>query len=273
MQPFIGILVYFSLLVASFQIAVAQSPLALAGGASSADELASKSLESPKPFTSEAIVNAFVTGETKLREALNQYTFKRDVVLQTIGANGEVTGQYIRNSQFLFDDKGNRIERVVYRPPSTLRGMRITKEDIQDLEGAQLLGIDVTEAGKYRFEYVGPENDATGQLFAIDVKPVQKPDPHRMRERYFVGRIWIDATTLQVVKVQGRVEPQGKQRFPVFETYREAAGEFFFPRLTKADDILRFPEYEVHYRVQVRYYDYKRFASKLTITDIEAPPE
>jgi hypothetical protein len=250
---------------------MAQIPLAYVDG--TVDEEGSKPLKSPRPVTPEAIVNAFITAETRVREALNQYTFKRDVVLQTIGANGAVTGEYIRNSQFLFDDKGKRIERVLYRPASTLRGMRITKEDIQDLEGAQLLGIDVTEAGKYRFEYVGAENDNPGQLLAINVTPVKPPDPHRMHERYFVGRIWIDANTLQVVKVQGRVEPQGKQRFPVFETRREAAGEFFFPTLTKADDILRFRKYDVHYRVQARYYDYQRFASKLTITEIEAPPE
>jgi len=251
---------------------MAQAPFASVGGLS-VDAEANKSLEAPRPVTPEAIVNAFITAEARVREALTRYTFKRDVVLQTIGANGVVTGQYIRNSQFLFDDKGNRIERVLYRPPSTLRGMKITKEDIQDLEGAQLLGVDITEAGKYHLEYIGPEQDATGQLLAIDVKPARVPDPNRMRERYFVGRIWLDQTTLQVVKVYGRVEPQGKQRFPVFETRREAAGQFFFPAHTAADEILRFPKSDVHYRVKVRYYDYKRFASQLTITEIEAPPE
>src|SRR6266478_1894059 len=47
------------------------------------------------------ILAAFVAAETKVREALNQHTFKRDVSLQTIGPNGEVTGEYIRNSQFI----------------------------------------------------------------------------------------------------------------------------------------------------------------------------
>ena len=253
---------------------MAQAPFTPVGWPPVVNAGAERSLESARPVTPEAIINAFITAETKVREALTQYTFKRDVVLQTIGANGEVTGKYIRNSQFLFDDKGNRIERVLFRPASNLRGMKITKEDIQDLEGAQLLGIDITEAGKYRLEYVGPENDATGRFFVIDVTPVETPNPHRMRERYFVGRIWLDANALQIVKVRGRVEPQGKQRFPVFETHREAAVEqLYFPTLTEADDILRFPEYDVHYRVKVRYYDYKRFAGKLTIIEIEAPPE
>lgn len=111
----------------------------------------------PMPLSSKAIIAAFLKSETETREALNQHTFKRDVVLQTVGPNGQVTGEYIRNSQFLFDDRGNRIERVLYHPSSTIREMRITKEDIQDLAGAQLLGVDIAETGKYRLSYLGTE--------------------------------------------------------------------------------------------------------------------
>src|SRR6185503_10395837 len=104
--------------------------------------------EPPPPMvlrTPSTIIESFVKAETQLRQSLNQHTFKRDVVLQTIGPNGNVTGEYIRNSQFLFDDRGNRIERVTYHPPSTIREMRITKEDIKDLAGSQLLGVDILE--------------------------------------------------------------------------------------------------------------------------------
>src|SRR6476620_7151627 len=105
----------------------------------------------------ESVVAQFVAAEAKVRDALNQHTFKRDVVLQTIGPNGEVTGEYIRNSQFVFDNNGRRIERVVFHPKSTISEMRITKEDIQDLAGAQLLGIDISENSKYNLTYVGVE--------------------------------------------------------------------------------------------------------------------
>ena len=64
----------------------------------------------------------------------------------------------------------------------------------------------------------------------------------RMRERFFVGRVWADAGTFQIVKVSGKVEPQGKQRFPTFETWRETSQEHhLFPTRTHADDVLRFP--------------------------------
>lgn len=227
------------------------------------------------PAEAETILTSFIASEAEVREALNQHMFKRDVVLQTIGPNGEVTGEYIRNSQFVFDNRGRRIERVLFHPKSTISEMRITKEDIQDLAGAQLLGIDVTEATKYRLVVAGREIIDQRQLIAVDVIPLTAPDPHRMSNRFFVGRVWLDPVRFQIVKVKGTVEPQGKQRFPLFETWREQVkGEFAFPIRTEADDVLHFRSCDVHYRIKVRYYDYQLFGSRVEIKELdEVPPE
>jgi len=222
----------------------------------------------------ETIMASFLKTESQVREALKQHTFKRDVVLQTIGPNGQVTGQYIRNSQFLFDDKGNRIERVTYHPPSTIREMRITKEDIQDLAGAQLLGIDIAEPGKHQLTYAGEELLDGRRVYRLLVQPAVRPDPYRMSDRFFRGSVWIDAVTFQMVKVKGTVEPQGKQRFPTFETWREpVTSTLSFPTRTEADDVLHFPNRDVNYRIRVRYYDYKQFASTVSVKEIDAPEE
>ena len=232
---------------------------------------ASKRL-SPENVDSTAVIAGFVAAEARVREALNQHTFKRDVVLQTIGPNGEVTGEYIRNSQFLFDDRGRRIEKVLFRPASTIREMRITKEDIKDLSDSQLLGIDIAEATKYHLTYTGIETIDSRQLFAIDVTPSVEPNPKRMKERFFVGRVWVDPNTFQIVKIRGIVEPQGKQRFPIFETWREPSkNELAFPTRTEADDVLHFESGDVHYRIKVRYYEYKLFGSKVSITEVDGP--
>lgn len=230
--------------------------------------------------TPQTIIESFLRTETQLREALKQHAFKREVVLQTIGPNGEVTGQYVRNSEFLFDDDGRRIERVTYHPPSTIREMRITREDIQDLAGAQLLGIDITESAKYRLTYRGEELLAGRRLYVLNVEPAVPPNPYRMSERYFRGAVWIDAATYQMVRVKGTVEPQGKQRFPQFETWREILSTptnaaFAFPSRTEADDVLHFPKRDVNYRIRVRYYDYKLFASTVSVKELDqpAPPD
>ena len=231
--------------------------------------------QEPPPMTlrtPSTIIESFIKTETQLRESLNQHTFKRDVVLQTIGPNGNVTGEYIRHSQFLFDDKGNRIERVTYHPPSTIREMRITKEDIKDLAGAQLLGVDILESSKYEMKYEGQEILAGRRVYRLTVEPAVKPNPFRMSERFFRGSVWIDAVTSQIVKVRGAVEPQGKQRFPTFETWRESVtAKFNFPTRTEADDVLHFPNRDVNYRIRVRYYDYKLFASTVSVKEIQAP--
>jgi hypothetical protein len=222
--------------------------------------------------TPQTIVDSFIQTEMRLREALKQHTFKRDVVLQTIGREGQVTGEYVRNSEFVFDDRGNRIERVTYHPPATIREMRITKEDIQDLAGAQLLGIDIVESGKYHFNYRGEELLDGKRVYVLSVEPAVKPNPHRMRERFFRGSVWIERNTFQLLKVRGIVEPQGKQRFPLFETWRESAGATFaFPSRTEADDVLHFPNRDVNYRIRVRYYDYKLFASTVSIKELDQP--
>jgi hypothetical protein len=229
--------------------------------------------EPPPPRTPQIILAGLIDAEIKVREELNRHTFKRDVVLQTIGPNGQVTGEYIRNSQFVLDDRGNRIERVLYHPKSTIREMRITREDIQDLGSAQLLGVDIAETGKYNLSFAGREVVKSRELFVVNVTPAQNPDPHKMSRRFFIGRVWIDATSLHILRVKGVVEPQGKQRFPVFETLRDSVGGSpLFPVRTEADDVLRFPQRDVHYRIKVRYYDYKRFASKVSILELDAPP-
>jgi hypothetical protein len=223
-------------------------------------------------LTPAALLNTFIKTEMQVREALNQRTFKRDVVLQTIGPNGDVTGEYIRNSQFLFDDKGNRIERVLYHPASTIREMRITREDIQDLAGTQLLGIDMAESLKYGLHYTGDETLNGRLVHVITVEPTVSPDPHRMSERFFRGSVWVDAGTNQIVKIKGVVEPRGKQRFPVFQTWRDKISpSLYLPTRTEADDILHFPNRNVNYRIRVRYYDYKLFASTVKVTELEEP--
>ena len=222
------------------------------------------------PGSPEVIVSQFLAAESKVREALNQHTFKRDVTLQTIGPNGEVTGEYVRNSQFLFDNSGHRIERVLFHPKSTIREMRITKEDIQDLAGAQLLGIDITETGKYNLSYIGTETVDSQPLIAIEVSPQLTPDPNHMSERFFVGRVWLDPNTYQIIKIRGVVEPQGKQRFPLFETWRAIVkGPLAFPVRTEADDVLHFRERDVHYRIKVRYYDYQLFGSRVSVKELD----
>jgi hypothetical protein len=225
-----------------------------------------------KAYDANFIVGNFLNAERKIREALNRYSFKRDLTVQTIGANGEVTGEYIRNSHFVLDEKGRRTERVLLNPPSTIRAMRITRADLQHLEAAQLSGIEVAELTKYSLTFAGTETLGSRLLLAVDVRPLVQPDPNHKSERYFTGRVWLDPNTFQIVKIKGTVEPQGKQRFPVFETWREAVDNTLaFASRAEADAMVHLKKIDVRYRIKVRYYDYLLADSKADAPKSDKP--
>ena len=218
------------------------------------------------------IIRAFTAKETEFRKALGEYAFKRDATIQTIGAAGEVTGEYHRVSQFVFTDQNERFEKITHFPPPTLTELTFTQEDLEDLGGVQPFALEASKIDQYDFKYVGKEQVDELQTYVFDVAP--KVLPKKVSERRFDGRIWVDQDDLQIVKVRGKAVPQGNQRFPLFETYREQIdGHYWFPTYTSADDELVFPKGQVvHIRMVVRYTDYKHFGSKVKVTEIGEEP-
>jgi hypothetical protein len=214
------------------------------------------------------IISAFSAKEAEFREALNGYAFTRDVTVQTIGLGGQVTGEYRRVSSFVFDDKGNRFERITFFPMSSLTELVITNEDLEDLGGVQPFALEASKIGQYNFTYVGKERIDDLDLYVFDVGP--KVMPKKVSQRFFQGRIWVDQKDLQIVKVKGKGVPEGEQRFPTFETYREHIdGRYWFPTYTYADEELVFKNGTIHMRMTVRYKDYKKFGSTVIIKDVD----
>ena len=217
------------------------------------------------------IVRAFTAKETEFRRALNKYTFTRDAVVQTIGFGGQITGEYNRISQFVFNDAGERFERITRFPVPTLTEISFTQEDLEDLGGVQPFALEASKINLYNFNYVGREKVDELDTYVFDVAP--KVMPKKVSERFFQGRVWVEADDLQIVKVKGKGVPEGKQRFPVFETYREQIdGKYWFPTYTYADDDLVFPGGQtVHLRMQVKYADYKLFRGRVRVIEEGEP--
>jgi hypothetical protein len=217
------------------------------------------------------IVRAFTAKETEFRRALNNYTFTRDAVIQTIGWGGQVTGEYDRTSQFVFNDAGERFERITRFPVPTLTEISFTQEDLEDLGGVQPFALEASKIDLYNFTYVGREKVDELDTYVFDVAP--KVMPKKVSERFFQGRVWVDAGDLQIVKVKGKGVPEGKQRFPTFETYREQIdGKYWFPTYTYADDDLVFPDGQtVHVRMKVRYTDFKAFRGRVRVIEEGEP--
>jgi len=222
------------------------------------------------PAEVDRILKAFTAKETEFRLALNQYSFKRDAVLQSIGMGGQVTGEYKRVSYFTFDDQGNRYEKISFFPMPSFSA--VTQEDLDDLGGIQPFALEPSKLSKYDIRYVGKEKIDELNLYVFDVNPKVIPDPKKSKERLFVGRVWVEDQDLQIVKTKGKGVPETKiNKFPVVETYREQfGGRYWFPTYSYADEELIFDSGDVlHVRMKVRYSDFAPARADVKIIEVD----
>ena len=250
-------------LIAFLFIFLTAAPLASAQGSA----VASNDLPAGEV---ERIIRTFTNKELEFRKALNEYAFKRDAVLQSIGMGGQVTGEYHRVSQFTFDDRGNRFEKISYFPMPSFQG--VTQEDLQDLGGIGPFALEPSKIDKYNIRYVGKEKIDELGLYVFDVTPKVVPHPKKTKERLFTGRVWVDDQDLQIVKTKGKGVPETKiNKFPIVETYREQIdGRYWFPTYSYADEELLFDSGDVlHIRMKVRYTDFTPAKATVKITEVD----
>ena len=223
------------------------------------------------PAEVDRIIRSFTAKEAEFRRALNEYSFKRDALLQSLGMGGQVTGEYHRVSTFTFDDAGTRYEKINYFPMPSLGS--VTQEDLEDLGGVSPFALEPSKIDRYNFKYVGKEKIDELSLYVFDVSPKVMPDAKKTKERLFLGRVWVDDQDFQIVKTKGKGVPETKQnKFPMVETYREQIGRFWFPTYSYADEELIFDDGNVlHVRMKVRYTDFELARAKVKITEVEDP--
>jgi hypothetical protein len=232
---------------------------AMSGGTPSAAEI-------------DRIITTFTGKETQFRLALINYSFKRDALVQSLGMGGQVTGEYHRISNFTFDDQGVRFEKITAFPMPSFQG--VTQEDIDDLGGISPFALEPSQIPKYDFKYVGKEKIDELDLYVFDVSPKVMPNPKKTKERFFLGRVWVDQQELQIVKTRGKGVPETKEnKFPVVETYREQIdGRNWFPTYSYADEELIFDNgSSMHIRIRVRYTDFQLARGKVKIIDVDDP--
>ena len=221
------------------------------------------------PAEIDRIIRTFTSREVAFRQALNNYSFKRDALLQSIGMGGQVIGEYHRVSTFTFDDQGERYEKISYFPMSTMP--EVTSEDIDDLGGISPFALEPDKLDRYNIRYAGKEQIDELNLYIFDVTPKVIPDPKKTKERLFTGRVWVDDEDLQIVKTKGKGVPETKNnKYPVVETYREHIdGKYWFPTYSYADEELIFDNGStLHVRMKVRYLDFAPARATLKVTEV-----
>jgi ribosomal protein L12E/L44/L45/RPP1/RPP2 len=220
-------------------------------------------LADPSPAQIEGIIQAFAAKEKIFKEARDNYTYHQINKVQQLDPDGDVVGVYQQEWDILYDDNGGRIERVTYAPPDTLKGLMVTKEDLESMRNVQPFVLTSDELPEYDIKYLGhvKVDYITAYVFSIRPKELVKG------RVYFQGRVWVDDRDLQIVKSEGKTVPETKTSkhenlFPRFTTYREQIdGKFWFPTFTMADDTLYFANGPIHIKQVIKYTDYKQFRS------------
>jgi hypothetical protein len=263
-------LISTSLLYASAKIRPANSGAAVDPNEASAQK-------SGPQLPPEEIINRFTKKESELREIWKEYAYVQESKLQVVGPADTISGEFFQVSEFVFNDAGARIERIVKAPPSTLdqAGLTMTAEDKNALVNLQPFALAAEELPNYFVSYVGKEKVDELNTYVFDVIPKvmsNKKELERLRKqkiegKFFQGKIWVDDQDLQIVKTAGKTVPEFGQRFPKFETYRENIDErFWLPTYTYGDDVLEFDRGgRVHVRMVVRYKNYRRFQSDVKL--------
>jgi hypothetical protein len=224
-------------------------------------------LTDPSSDQVQNIIQEFAAKEKLFKEARNNYTYHQINKLNELDPDANVVGTFQQEWDILYDDSGKRIERVTYAPPDTLKGLLVTKEDLDGMRNIQPFVLTTDELPEYDVKYLGHVrvDEITAYVFSIRPKEILKG------RLYFQGTVWVDDRDLQIVKSEGKSVPEtktkkGENLFPRFTTYREQIdGKYWFPTYTMADDTLYFSSGAIHVKQTIRYSDYKQFKSKVRI--------
>src|SRR5580692_3749475 len=222
----------------------------------------------PKDTTPEEIIKRFAAKETEFAKAREQYTYRQDVKVQTVDGD-TVDGEYREVFDVMFNDKGQRIENVVFAPQSNLTKIYMSQEDMEDIRHKLPFVLTTEDLPQYNILYVGQQQEDELHCYVFDIAPRQIEG----KKRYFQGRVWVDSGDFQIVKTYGKTVPDIRKKhgdeenlFPKFTTWRQQIdGLYWFPVYTKADDELHFKAEDVHIKEIVKYEDYRRFGTNVKI--------
>ncbi len=215
------------------------------------------------------IIKKFAAKESEFQDALNHYTYRRTARVQTIDDDNKVDGEWYEVDDVIFDPSGHRTEKVVFAPESSLQRVMMSPSDLQDIQHGYPFVLTTEQVNDYNIKYAGRQKVDEVDCYVFDVGPKQIVKG----KRYLLGRIWVDATDLQIVVTDGRMVPddtrKGKEDLhPPFMTWRhQVDGHYWFPVYTKGEGVLHFSggngymAEDVHIRDVVKYADYKRFGS------------
>jgi hypothetical protein len=215
----------------------------------------------PKNISTQELIAKFGAAEAKVRQARLLYNYTQEVRIQTFSGTA-VDGQFHEVTNVSYDSKGKRIEYVTLAEQSTLRGIRLSQNDMDDIRTFMPLILATEDQPQYTLTYAGQQHVDDLDTYVFHVEPKKE----EQNKRYFQGRVWVDSQDFQIVKLCGKSVPeeiharknQPQDLRPTFVTYRQPVDGYWFPAYTRVDDTLRFRAQSVHLREVIKFTGYKR---------------
>ncbi len=219
------------------------------------------------------IIKKFAAKESEFQRSSEPLYLSPICASANLDDDNKVDGEWYQVDDVIFDPTGRRMEKTVFAPENTLQRVLMTPSDLQDIQKGYPFVLTTEEITQYNVKYVGRQkvDEVDCYVFEVGPKQIEK------NKRYFLGRIWVDATDLQIVVTNGRMVPDDTRKgredlHPPFMTWRQQIdGHYWFPVYTKGEGVLHFTggsgymSEDVHMRDTIKYSDYKRFGSTIKI--------
>ena len=215
------------------------------------------------PLPADEIIHRFTQNEDLIKKAYEAGTIDQTVKVEELANQG---GEFTFTGLEYAKPDGQRYERVVKPPVSTLHFTEFSLEDVKTLAGFPLFFLTTDQLALYKLSYEGQEKLDQLNTFIFRIQPKTLS-----RKPLFDGVIWIDNQDFAIVKSYGQfVTDAGSAAngfpFSMFETYREnLVGHLWFPTYIRSDGEVKTPKGNVPIHLVVRSANFKAQSSSVPL--------
>jgi hypothetical protein len=210
-----------------------------------------------------------------LSRALGDFTYRKTVRLEEMGADGRPTGRAEVVTQMTVEADGSRRPRPAGRPESTLRYVGLEPDVLEIVSRMPIFPFATSQLPKYDLTYQAsePVDDLTTYVFKVTPKQVDRSTA------YFSGVIWVDDRDFAIVRSYGKWVTEsgdvtlGELPFTLYETYRQyVANKYWMPAYTRSDAFIGGSDFRVAVRLTIRWENYRPIAAGTTPAIPVSPP-
>lgn len=207
------------------------------------------------PIPLPQLLQQVAKNEDAIQQAYVGYTFAQSTRVQELAAPGAPAGEFNVEGEVYRKPDGERYERVLKPPVSTLKRTVFEIPDVEKFVSLPFFILTTAELPHYNVTFEGDEKLDEIHAYILRVQPKQM---ERMIHR-FDGVVWVDDHDMAIVKSYGRFITDVAQSetlqepFLDFEVYREnVVGHLWFPTYVRSDSVIAQKDGDLHLRLIMR---------------------